>query len=130
MLLEVIHENRNSGRLSLPCLSVVAEGFAECESVPTSSRPVLSLMAGKGCNIREHNCMQAAQEYNAKVMEFAVANTTSTFEYFRKLAETKSTPELVELATSHARSQFETITEQAKELQAICQKAMPTLPQK
>jgi hypothetical protein len=76
------------------------------------------------------SCMQAAQEYNAKVMEFAVANTTASFEYFRKLSEAKSTPEFVELATSHARSQFETITEQAKELQAICQKAMPTLPQK
>jgi hypothetical protein len=76
------------------------------------------------------NCMQAAQEYNSKVLEFAVTNTTSTFEYFRKLSEAKSTPEFVELATSHARTQFETMTEQAKELQAICQKAMPTLPDK
>ena len=71
--------------------------------------------------------VQAAQDYNSKVLEFTVANTTAMFDYFRKLSEAKSTPELVELTTSHARAQFETLTEQAKELQAIAQKAMPKM---
>ena len=35
---------------------------------------------------------------------------------------------LVELTTSHARTQFDTLTAQAKELQAIVQKAMPAMP--
>jgi hypothetical protein len=71
--------------------------------------------------------LKAAQEYNSKMLEFTVANSTAMFDYFVKLAEAKSTPELVELATSHARAQFETLTSQAKELQAIAQKAMPKL---
>jgi hypothetical protein len=69
--------------------------------------------------------MQAAQEYNSKVLEFTVANTTAMFDYFWRLSETKSAPEMVELATRHARAQFETLTSQAKELQSIAQKAMP-----
>jgi Phasin protein len=69
--------------------------------------------------------MQAAQEYNAKVMEYTVANTMATFDYFQRLAQVKSTPELVELTTSHARAQFDTMSAQVKELQAIAQKAMP-----
>ena len=73
------------------------------------------------------NYLQAAQEYNAKMLEYTVANTMAMFEYVRKLSETKTTPELVELTTSHARTQFETLTAQAKELQTIAQKAMPKL---
>ena len=69
--------------------------------------------------------MQAAQEYNAKMMEYTVANTMAAFEYFQRLAQAKSTPEVVELTTSHARAQFDTVTAQVKELQAIAQKAMP-----
>lgn len=71
--------------------------------------------------------LKAAQEYNSKVLEFSVANTTAMFDYFWKLSEAKSGPEIVELATSHARAQFETLTAQAKELQAIAQKAVPKL---
>jgi hypothetical protein len=71
--------------------------------------------------------VQAAQEYNSKVLEFTVANTTAMFDYFWKLSETKSGPEMVELATRHARAQFETLTSQAKELQAIAQKAVPKM---
>jgi hypothetical protein len=73
------------------------------------------------------NYLQAAQEYNSKVLEYALANTTAMFDYMRKLSEAKTTPELVELTTSHARAQFETLTAQAKELQSIAQKAMPRL---
>ena len=73
------------------------------------------------------NYLQAAQEYNAKVLEYTLANTMAMFDYVRKLSEAKTTPELVELKTSHARAQFETLTAQAKELQSIAQKAMPKL---
>jgi hypothetical protein len=73
------------------------------------------------------NYLQAAQEYNAKVLEYSVANTMAMFEYVRKLSEAKSTPDLVEMTTTHARMQFETLTAQAKELQTIAQKAMPKI---
>ena len=88
------------------------------------------LSAGGGANPLMSgfpNYLQGAQEYNAKVLEYALANTTAMFDYMRKLSEAKTTPELVELTTSHARTQFETLTAQAKELQGIAQKAMPRL---
>jgi hypothetical protein len=72
--------------------------------------------------------LQAAQEYNSKVLEYTISNTMAMFDYVRKLSEAKTTPELVELTTSHARTQFDTLTAQAKELQAIVQKAMPAMP--
>jgi hypothetical protein len=72
--------------------------------------------------------LQAAQEYNSKVLEYTVSNTMAMFDYIRRLSEAKTTPELVELTTSHARTQFDTLTAQAKELQAIVQKAMPAMP--
>ena len=88
------------------------------------------LSAGGGANPLMSgfpNYLQAAQEYNAKVLEYTLANTMAMFDYVRKLSEAKTTPELVELTTSHARTQFETLTAQAKELQSIAQKAMPKL---
>ena len=74
------------------------------------------------------NYLQAAQEYNAKLLEFGIANSTAMFECFWKMAEAKSTPELVEMATRQARAQFDTFMEQAKQLQAIAQKGMPKGP--
>jgi hypothetical protein len=50
------------------------------------------------------------------------------FECFWKMAEAKSTPELVEMATRQARAQFDAFMEQAKQLQAIAQKGMPKGP--
>ncbi|WP_454916356.1 phasin [Xanthobacter sediminis] len=61
-------------------------------------------------------------EYNTKLLEAMQSNVSSTFDYFNALLQTKSVAEAVELSTSHARKQFETVTSQAKDLTALAQK--------
>jgi phasin len=67
--------------------------------------------------------MRRAQDYNVKVMEFAQKNTEAAFEFARVLSGVKSPAEFLELSTSHSRKQFETLTEQARELATLAQKA-------
>ena len=65
-----------------------------------------------------------AQEYNGKFIEFARANTEAAFEFVHQVAGVKSPSEFFELSASHSRRQLETLTEQAKELAALAQKAV------
>src|SRR3954454_21987976 len=50
--------------------------------------------------------VQIFQEYNAKVLEFALHNTNAAFGYAQKLATVKSPTEIVELMNSQAQEQF------------------------
>ena len=66
------------------------------------------------------NCCSTAlkgiQEYNSKLIEFIQANAMSQVEFLQKLAGVKSPTELLELSTSHNRSQVERLADQAKHL--------------
>ena len=66
--------------------------------------------------------VKGAQDYNAKVIEFANANTEAAFAFAQKLSGMKSPSEFFELSTNHSRKQFETLTEQTRELAALAQK--------
>ena len=66
--------------------------------------------------------VKGAQDYNNKFIEFFHANTNAAFEFLQKLSSVKSPSAFVELSTEHAREQFETLTEQTKELTALAQK--------
>lgn len=61
-------------------------------------------------------------DYNLKVIELARLNTNAAFDYAGELLAVKSLSEMVELTSTHARKQLETLTAQAKELSAIAQK--------
>src|SRR5262249_59259121 len=61
-------------------------------------------------------------DYGVKVIEAARANTNAAFDYATELLAVKSLSEVVELSTAHAGKQFETLTEQGKELAALAQK--------
>jgi len=65
---------------------------------------------------------KGAADYNLKVIEAARANTNAAFDYARELLDVKSFSEVVELSTAHARKQFESVSEQTKELAALAQK--------
>ena len=65
---------------------------------------------------------KGATEYGLKVIESARANTNTAFDFFESLFGVKSPSEVVELSTAHARSQFETLSGQSKELAALAQK--------
>ena len=66
--------------------------------------------------------VEGAKDYNNKVIEFTQANTLAAFEFVQKLSGVKSPSTFIELSTEHSRKQFETLTEQAKELSALAQK--------
>ena len=66
--------------------------------------------------------VKGAQDYNAKVIEFANANTEAAFAFAQKLFSVKSPADFIELSSEHSRRQFETLTEQTKELAALAQK--------
>ena len=66
--------------------------------------------------------VKGAQDYNNKVVEFAQTNTVAAFDFAQKLSGVKSPSDFVELSTEHSREQFETLTEQTKELAALAQK--------
>jgi len=65
---------------------------------------------------------KGASEYSAKVLEFFKANTTSSLDFAQSLFGVKSPSEAMELWTSHTKTQFETLTAQAKELATLGQK--------
>ena len=66
--------------------------------------------------------IKGAQDYNNKVLEFARTNTEAAFGFAQKLSTVKSPSDFMELSTEHSRKQFETLTEQTKELAALAQK--------
>ena len=68
--------------------------------------------------------VRCSQDYNAKFIEFAKTNTEAAFEFARQLTAVKSPTEFLELSTNHSRKQFETLTEQARELATLAQKAL------
>lgn len=70
---------------------------------------------------------QAVREYNTKLFEFALTNANTAFSSLQRLSSAKSPTEFVELMTNHAREQFDVMTEQAKELSALVQKALPKI---
>jgi phasin len=67
---------------------------------------------------------EGAKACNAKVFEFAHANSNAAFDYVNALMGVKSPSEFLELTTEHARKQFEALSEQTKELTALSQKVM------
>jgi len=66
--------------------------------------------------------LRGAQDYNNKFIELAQTNATAAFEFLHQLSGVKTPAEFMELSTAHARKQFETMSEQAKELAALAQK--------
>jgi len=65
---------------------------------------------------------KGASDYGLKMIEAARANTNAAFDFAGELITAKTLSELIELSSAHARKQFETLTQQSKELGALAQK--------
>ena len=65
---------------------------------------------------------KGASDYGLKVIDATRINTGAAFDFYAKLMTTESLSDVVELATAHARKQFEAVTVQSKELAALIQK--------
>ena len=66
--------------------------------------------------------LKGAQQYTAKIFEFAQANSNSVFDYARKLTTAKSPVEFVELSNDHLRQQAGALSQQAQELTEMTQR--------
>jgi phasin len=60
--------------------------------------------------------------FNVKMIDMARANTEAVFDFAQQIASAKAPADIVELWTVHAHKQFETLSEQTKELTALGQK--------
>jgi len=67
--------------------------------------------------------VKGVQDYNNRFFEFAHENTKAAFDFIQKMSGVRSPSAFVELSTEHARKQLESLTEQAKELATLAQKA-------
>jgi len=65
---------------------------------------------------------KGAADYGLKVIELARENSNAAFDFAAELLGAKTFSEVVELSTAHARKQFETMSEQGKELASLAQK--------
>ncbi len=61
------------------------------------------------------------RDFSIKMIDLAQANTEAIFALSRELATAKSPSDLVQHWTSHARKQFEMLSQQTKELAALGQ---------
>jgi len=62
------------------------------------------------------------RDYNEKFIEFAQTNTEAALAFAQGLTKVKTPVEFFELSTNHSRKQFETFTEQVRELATLAQK--------
>jgi phasin len=67
--------------------------------------------------------VKGAQDYHNKVLEFAQTNANRSFELAVRLLHVKSPAEFFEISSEHARRQWETIADQAKQLTELAQSA-------
>ena len=85
----------------------------------------MNAATAEATDLIKNSCSMAvkgAQDYNTKFMEFAQTNTEAALGFVQKLSGVKSPSDFIELSTDHSRKQFETLTEQTKELAALAQK--------
>jgi len=67
--------------------------------------------------------LNGAQAYNTKFVEFAQTNTKATLDFIQQLSTAKTPSEFFELSSTHSRRQFETFSEQFRQLTTLAQKA-------
>ena len=66
--------------------------------------------------------LQGVQEYSNKFLEFAHANSNAAFEFAQNVSRVKSPSDFMALSAEHARTQTQTLTDQAKQLAELAQK--------
>lgn len=65
---------------------------------------------------------QGLVEMNLKAIEAAQSNTDAAYDFIRAMTGVKSVSQAIELQTSYARQQFDSLTSQSKEMQEMASK--------
>src|SRR5664279_897204 len=95
----------------------VAQAKESYEKMKTAAEEATEMLEGtyatasKGCS-----------DYGLKLIETAKANSNAAFDLFGEMLTAKSYSEVVELYTAYVRTQFDTVSAQAKELADHAQK--------
>ena len=87
------------------------------EKIKSAAEEATSLLEGTYAS-----ATKGATDYTLRVIELVRENSNATFDFAAELLGAKTFSEVVELSTAHARKQFETLTEQSKELASLAQK--------
>jgi phasin len=101
----------------------IADSFAH----PEEAYEKMSAATTEASSVIQNACSTAAQsamDCNAKVIEFARINSNAAFDYARALLAVKSPSDFLKVATENARKQYETLSEQSKELTELSKKVM------
>jgi phasin len=70
---------------------------------------------------------KGVKEFNLKLVDLMQTNAEAAFDFARQMTKVKTPSEFFEISAGYARKQFETFTEQTKELTTLAQKlAMDT----
>lgn len=78
--------------------------------------------SAKGIEQGYSAAVESLRDFNVKLIEMTQANATAAFEFARQISTANGPSEAIELWSSQARKQFETLTTQSKELAALGQK--------
>ena len=65
---------------------------------------------------------EAIRDFNMKLVEIAQANTMAALSFSQEVATVKSPTEAAALWSSHAQKNFETLTDQSKQLTSLAQR--------
>jgi len=112
----------------MPKMEIPAEFRKFAENSASQARETLEKMrsaAETATDVIEETyatSTKGASDYGLKVINATRINTSAAFDFYAKLMTMKSFSDVVELATAHARKQFEAVTAQSKELAALMQK--------
>lgn len=86
----------------------------------------LKAVTEQATDLLEDSCAKASKgttDYSLMLIEAGRTNANAAFDFATSLMAVKSVSEVVELSTAHARKQFDTMSEQVKELSTFAQKA-------
>jgi len=96
-----------------------AQAKASFDKMSAATAEATSVLKNAGAT-----ATQGFKDSNAKVIEFARANSNAAFDFANELLAVKSPSEFIQLSTEQARKQFEVLSAQTKELTALHQKVM------
>ena len=71
---------------------------------------------------------EGIRDFNVRLMEMAQLNTVAALDFAREMSTAKGPADAAALWSSHAKRQFETLTEQSKELTALAQRIATSAP--
>jgi phasin len=88
----------------------------------TSEGSAAAEEAGRGIEQSYSAAAESIRDFNLRLIETAQANALATLDFAQEISTAKGPSEAMALWSSHARKQFERLTEQSKELTAFWQK--------